>query len=99
MLSQLAGTLQCASFGILGNMFHSCSLSRAFHNFWVIPHFDPIGKKKKKNIFFVLLIPNRFDKLCKKLEVKRLKTLRVLLICIFSLRIIYRISELGVRVF
>ena len=50
MLSQLAGTLQCASFGILGNMFHSCSLSRAFHNFWVIPHFDPIGKKKY--IFF-----------------------------------------------
>ena len=98
MLSQLAGTLQCASFGILGNMFHSCSLSRAFHNFWVIPHFDPIGKKNQ-NIFFVLLIPNRFDKLCKKLEVKRLKTLRVLLICIFSLRIIYRISELGVRVY
>ena len=51
MLSQLAGTLQCASFGILGNMFHSCSLSRAFHNFWVIPHFDPIGKKKME-IFF-----------------------------------------------
>ena len=79
MLSQLAGTLQCASFGILGNMFHSCSLSRAFHNFWVIPHFDPIDKKNQK-YFFVLLIPNQFDKLCKKLEVKRLKTLTLVLL-------------------